>query len=194
MPVRYPRGQTHGFLVLRDLENKILATRDLSQFVNGDRVTSEFVMNFKDGSLHQETTVFSQRSRFEVLTCHLVQKGPSFKRASDTSLNISTGEVITRSTDEHGKEKASTEKIKMPSDVANGLLNTVLSDTDPKAPKTTLSMVVATPKPRIVKLEITSLGEDSYSIAGSRRKAVQHQGKHWRNRRSNRTDHRKATA
>src|SRR5262249_45244191 len=42
---------------------------------------------------------------------------------------------------------------------------------DPKTPKTTVSMIVATPKARIIKLEITPLGEDSFSVVGSGRKA-----------------------
>src|SRR5262249_38836478 len=111
--VRYPEGRTHGFLVLRDLQNNILASGDWSQSVKGERVTAELVFNFKDGSIHQETTVFSQRGTFAVLTYHLVQKGPSFKHAGDMSLNVANGQIIVRSTDEHGKETTITEKIKV---------------------------------------------------------------------------------
>jgi hypothetical protein len=171
VPVRYPEGRTHGFLLLRDLQNNVLASGDLNQFVKGDRVSTELVFTFKDGSIHDETTVFSQRRTLQVLTYHLVQKGPAFKRPLDTSFNVLTGQVTTRIIDEHGKGKTATENIKIPADVANGLINALLADIDPKTPKTTVSMVVATPKPRIVKLEITSMGQDSFSVGGSRYKA-----------------------
>jgi hypothetical protein len=42
------------------------------------------------------------------------------------------------------------------------------------APKTTLSLIVATPKPRLVKLVISPEGEDTFSIADSARKAVRY--------------------
>src|SRR5262249_43925919 len=121
--VRYREGRVRGFLVLRDLQNNILASGDLSQSVSGDSVTSELVFRFKDGSIHQETTVFSQRRTFRVLTYHLVQKGPAFKRGSDISFNVSTGRITVRSTDEHGKEETKTENIRIPPDVANGVVD-----------------------------------------------------------------------
>jgi len=42
----------------------------------------------------------------------------------------------------------------------------LLTDADPKA-ETTLSMVVSSPKPRIVKLKISSSGQDPFSVADS---------------------------
>ena len=40
--------------------------------------------------------------------------------------------------------------------------------------RTSLSMLVATPKPRLVKLEISPLGEDSFSVGGSSGKAMRY--------------------
>jgi len=93
VPVRHVEGRIHGFLVVRDLDGKILASGSLVQNANGNRVTSELDFHFKDGSLHQETSVFSQRRTFQLLTYHLVQKGPAFKRPIDISVNASTGQV-----------------------------------------------------------------------------------------------------
>lgn len=170
--MRHTEGRLHGFVELRDLDDKILAEGDLTQLASGTRVTSDLVLHFKDGSLHEETTVFTQRRTFQLQTYHLVQKGRSFKRQLDLSLNASTGEVTVHYTDDDGKEKVDTDHLKLPPDVSNGFFTTLLSDVDPKAPKTTLSMVVATPKPRVVKLEISPQGEDEFSIAGSPRKAL----------------------
>ena len=62
VPVRQPEGLIHGFLVLRALNGDSLATGELTQVANGDRVTTELVFRFKDGSIHEETSVFSQRA------------------------------------------------------------------------------------------------------------------------------------
>lgn len=172
--VRHTEGLVRGFLVLRDMDNNILASGDLSQVANGNRITNELVFHFKDGSIHEETFVFSQRHTFRLLTYHLVQKGKAFKRSTDMTLNAATGEVMVLSTDEDGKEKTIKDRLKLPADVANGLVTTLLNDIDHKAPKTTVSMVAATPKPRLVKLEITPEGEDSFSVGGSSRKALRY--------------------
>jgi hypothetical protein len=42
----------------------------------------------------------------------------------------------------------------------------------PDAPRTTVSMVAATPKPRLVKLVITPTGEEPFSTGGTERKAM----------------------
>jgi hypothetical protein len=175
--VRHVEGRIHGFLVLRDMEDRILASGESIQLVNGSRVTNELILHFKDGSLHQETTVFSQRRAFQLVSYHLVQKGKAFKRSTDMKVNASTGEVTVHSKDENGKETDASEHMKLPADIANGIVPTVLGDIDAKAPKTTLSMVVATPKPRLVKLEISPLGEVPFSVSGSTIKAIKYEVK-----------------
>src|ERR1700730_12169165 len=105
VPVRHVEGRIHGFLVLRDLDDKILASGSLIQLANGNRVTTELSLRFNDGSVHQETTAFSQRRTFQLLTYRLVQKGPAFKRAMDMSLNASTGQVTIQYTDADGHEE-----------------------------------------------------------------------------------------
>ena len=59
--VRHVEGLVHGFLSLRSPEGKVLANGDLIQNARGDRVTSRLVFHFNDGSLSDETAVFSQR-------------------------------------------------------------------------------------------------------------------------------------
>jgi hypothetical protein len=173
VPVRHVEGRIHGFLVLRDPDGKILASGSLIQNAQGNRVTSELRFRFKDGSLHQETSVFSQRRAFQLLTHRLVQKGAAFKRPMDMSVNVATGQVTIHHTDD-GKKKTITEHLKLPADLANGIVTTLLGNIDPKTPKTTLSMLVATPKPRLVKLEISPLGEDSFTVGGSAAKAIRY--------------------
>jgi len=171
VPVRHLEGRIRGFLVLKDVEDRVLASGTLNQSNNGNRVTSKLEFHFKDGSVYEETTVYSQRRVFQLLTYHLVQKGPTFKRPTDMTVNTSNGQVVIRYTDEDGKEKSIEERMKLPPDLSNGLVTTVLSDVDPKVPKTVLSMLVSTPKPRLVKLDVSPAGEFPFSWAGSSGKA-----------------------
>jgi hypothetical protein len=175
--VRHTEGIVHGFLVLRTLEDNTIAEGDLTQLARGDRVTTHVVFHFKDGSVHEETTVFSQRGSFRLLSNHLLQKGPAFKRPMEVTTNGSTGEVTVRYTDEDGREKVVTDRLKLPPDMANGIVSTLLKNIRPDATRMTVSMVVATPKPRLVKLVIARQGEEPFSIGGSGRKATHYVAK-----------------
>jgi len=115
VPVRQIEGLVRGFLVLRDMDDTILATGDLSQVATAARVTSEVVFHFNDGSLHQETYVFTQRRVFQLISYRLVQKGPSFKHPVDMSVDAASGLVTIHYTDD-GKEKTSSENMKLPLD------------------------------------------------------------------------------
>jgi hypothetical protein len=90
------------------------------------------------------------------------------------SLNVSTGQVTIQYTDDGDKQKQITDRLKLPADLANGMVTTLLGGIDPKEPRTSLSMLVATPKPRLVKLEISPLGEDSFTVGGSSGKAMRY--------------------
>jgi hypothetical protein len=170
--VRHLEGRVHGFLVLRALDGDILASGVVNQLAKGNRVTSELAFHFKDGSLHQETAVFSQARTMQLLNYHLVQQGKSFKRAIDMFVNATNGQVTVQYAEEDGKQKTITETMKLPPDLANGIVTTLLNDIDFKAPKTTVSMLAATPKPRLVKLEISPAGEDPFSFGGSAAQAM----------------------
>jgi hypothetical protein len=173
VPVRHKEGLIHGFLVLRALNGDYLATGDLTQVANGERVTTELVFRFKDGSIHEETSVFSQRGIFRLLTYHLVQKGRAFKRPTDMTVNASTGQVSVHYIAD-GQEKTVTDHLKLPMDVANGMVTTLMKDIDPKATKTVVALVASTPKPRLVKLAISPEGEDSFSVGAVEIKATRY--------------------
>ena len=173
--VRHTEGLVHGFLVLRTMEGKTLAEGDMTEFAHGDTVTNHLVFHFKDGSVHNETAVFSQRRSFRLLTDHLVQKGPAFRHPVDVSIDTSKGEVTVRyGDDDDGKEKFTTDHLDLPLDLANGMVLTLLKNIRFDAQQTKVSMVAVTPKPRLVKLAITPGGEETFSIVQSRRKAMRY--------------------
>jgi hypothetical protein len=165
-------GTVHGFLALSTGEGHVLAVGDLVQVVRGDRVTARLTFRFKDGSVDDETTVFSQRGNFRLITNRRIQKGPSFPHPMDLSVDASSGQVTVRSTGKDGKEEVTTEHLDLPPDLANGMVLALAKNIRPDAPETKVSMVVATPKPRIIKLAISPHGEEPFSLVGFSRKAT----------------------
>jgi len=170
--VRYKEGTVHGFLALRSKEGRVLAVGDLFQVVRGDQVTSRLLFRFKDGSVDDETSVFSQRGNFQLITDRHIQKGPSFPIPIDLSIDVRSGQVTVRSTGKDGKEEVKSEYLDLPTDLVNGLILSVAKNILPETPETKVSMVVATPKPRLVKVAISPHGEEPFSLVGSRRKAM----------------------
>jgi hypothetical protein len=170
--VRHSEGLVHGFLILRAFDGTPLADGDLIQTARGDRVTSRLVFRFRDGSLHDETAVYSQRRRFRLIRDHLVQKGPTFPRPLEMSVDGSSGRVTVSYTDEDGEQKTEAERLDVPPDLANGMILTLLKNVHSDAPPKTISLVAATPKPRLVKLAITVAGEEPFSTGGAARKAT----------------------
>jgi hypothetical protein len=170
--VRYREGVVHGFLALRSTEGALLASGDLTQVAQGDRVTSRLVFHFKDGSLQDETAVFTQRGQFRLISDHLVQKGRAFERPLDMRIDGPSGQVTVRYLDEDGQEKIENERLELPPDLANGLIITLLKNVRRATMPATFSFVAATPKPRLVKLKITAAGADPFSVAGSGRRAT----------------------
>jgi hypothetical protein len=88
------------------------------------------------------------------------------------SIDVQSGQVTVRSKDRDGKEKIETEHLDLPPDLINGLVTSIAKNLSPQTPETKVSMIVATPKPRLVKVAISPQGEETFSIAGSRRKAM----------------------
>jgi hypothetical protein len=172
VPVRYPEGVAHGYLVLRTLDGKTIADGDSIQVVRGDHVINRMRFRFKDGSIYDETTAFSQRGTFRLLSDHVVQKGPIFQKPMDAIIDTSVGQVTVHYT-ENGKEKVINEKLDLPPDLANGIIFTLLKNLASNS-VTTLSYVATTPKPRLVHLEITPQAEETFTNGIYKHKAVRY--------------------
>jgi hypothetical protein len=168
--VRHREGLVHGFLTLRNLQGELIANGDLLQNERGDRVTSRLVFHFKDGSLSDETAVFSQRGTFRLISDHLVQKGSSFPHPVDMQINAAKNEITVHYS-EDGQEKTATEHVKNAPDLANGLVLVLLKNLPAGSGDTRLDFVVATPKPRVVTLVASVADEDDFKTGDESRKA-----------------------
>jgi hypothetical protein len=170
--VRNPEGTLHGFLALTTEDDHVLADGDLIQVVRGDLVTSHLVFHFKDGSVDDETAVFTQRGNFKLIRDRHIQKGPYFPHPLDMLIDVPKGTVTVRSTGKDGKEEVATDRPSLPHDLYNGLITSIVKNVRKEATETTVSMIVATPKPRLVKLAITPRGTEAFLLAGASRKAL----------------------
>jgi hypothetical protein len=171
LPVRHSEGTLHGFVLLSSLDGKSLAPGELIQIAHGNRVMSRLTFHFKDGSLDEETAVFSQDASFRLISDHHVQKGPVFPHPMDVSIDVARGQVTTRYID-GGKEKVETDHLDLPPDLSNGIISILMQNIPLGTSGTRLSFVASTPKPRLVKLAVQSQGEDAFSIGDAPRRAT----------------------
>lgn len=123
--------------------------------------------------MQEETAIYSQHRTFRLLHDELVQKGPSFPHPKDVSIDARSGQVKVRYTDDEGKEQVEFKHIDLPADPANGIVFSLLKNV-PQSAVTKVSMIVTTPKPRLVKLAISSQGEDSFLVGGIKRRATRY--------------------
>ena len=172
--VRQPEGSVRGFLVLRSMDGTIIADGDATQVTRGGQITNRLTFHFKDGSLQDETVVFTQKGSFRVLSDHFVQRGPAFKHPMDISINGVTGQVTVRSMNDKGQETTDAATMKLPPELANGIVPMVLKNLAPGTRSITEAMVVGTPKPLLVKLAISAEGEDTFTTGSASHKATRY--------------------
>jgi hypothetical protein len=165
-------GFSRGFLIMKSLDGKIIADGEQTQTTRGNQVTTRAVFHFKDGSIQDETTVFSQHPHLALVSDHIIQRGPSFKESVDVFVSPGSGQVSGKSTDNDGKEKPISERMQLPADLANGIVVTLLKNLPLETTNISVPFVTPSSKPRLVKLEISLIGGDSFAVGGfSHRKA-----------------------
>jgi hypothetical protein len=157
--VRFPEGVTHGFVVLSTVDGAIIAAGDVLQVGRAGKVESRMVFRFKDGSVFDETAVFTQQRVFTMESYHLVQSGPAFPEDTEISLQRASGKYrVKTKTRKDGREEVLAGKLDLPPDVYNGMVLTVAKNLR-KGVSETVHIVAFTPKPLLIKLKIAPAGE-----------------------------------
>jgi len=172
MPVRFPEGVIHGFLALTTLDGETVGSGDSIQTVEADRVTNRLLFRFEDGSISDETTVFSQRGSFRLLSYRQVQQGPTFKEPIDLSIDAGSGKVTVKHNKEDGEKEIITKLMTLPPDLANGLVVVLLKNLPPGSRGLRLPMLAATPQPRLIELVISPAMEEPAVIGATQRKVA----------------------
>jgi hypothetical protein len=162
--VRYRVGAMRGFLALRDQKGKLLASGELSQVPRGNTITIDTSFHFLDGSLYEETTVYSQRLTFRLISDHLVQKGPSFPNPCEMKIDMRSQSVSMLVPSKDGKP-AKPEHMNLPPDLSNGLLFNLIQNLPNGGPKVTVSYLAPISKPRLLRYAISLLQEGTVTVA-----------------------------
>ena len=169
--VKHTQGAMHGFLVIRSSAGTIMGHGEYYESAAGDRVTARLILKFRDGSLDDETSVFTQHNTFQFVSDRHIQRGPFFKNAIDMQVEAN-GQVTLRSTDKDGKEKVETNHLDLPPDLSNGFLYTMLLNVPHDAAPFTVGMLLPTGKGRLVRLGISPDGSQPFTaVIGDRRTA-----------------------
>lgn len=99
------------------------------------------------------------------------REGPSFPKPLDSYVEVSSGDVRITSLKDP-KQKTEQQHLQIPEDTANGLTLILVKNLSPAEPEITVSMVTTSSKPRVVKLQIHSAGEQAFSAGGARIEAT----------------------
>jgi hypothetical protein len=166
--VRFPEGAAHGFLALRTTDGEDVAAGEVIQTPRGDRVESRVVFRFKDGSLFDETVVFTQTKVFRLLSYRAVQRGPSFPEPSEVFFERATGRYRAKV-----GQKSVEGRIALPADVYNGMVGLLLRNIAP-AKATGGQLLAFSPEPRFLKIVAAAEGEDPFFTGDQARTATRY--------------------
>jgi hypothetical protein len=175
--VRVPEGPLYSVVVLKSMSGTILAHGEASQTLAHGLVDSRLVFRFRDGSLFDETVVFSQRGAFEMVRYRLVQRGRSFPESAETAFVRASGQYTARL--QKGADKAPDVRegrLDMPADLYNGMSSILLKNLRP-GESARGHLLAFTPEPRILTLELDPVGEDAFHVGPVSRKAVRYRVK-----------------
>lgn len=152
------------------LDGKPLAVGDLVQTSRGGLVTARLTFHFCDGSLDDETTVYSQRGVLHLVSDRHIQKGPFFSHATELSITAD-GHVTSSRTDSDGKIKTTDDHMDLPPDISNGMPLTVILNLTPRDLETKVSYLLMSSKPTLAHLIIRPDGKERFTVGGAARQA-----------------------
>jgi hypothetical protein len=163
--VRLTEGNTRGFLVVRSAGGEPIGRGELRQRPDGGTIESRLALTFRDGSVHDEVTTFSQRGVFRLEAYRLVQRGPSFPGA-EIAFDRKSGRYQARARDRDGAEQTASGALEMPPDLYNGMALVLLKNL-PAGERATVQMAAFTPGARLIRMVLGAEGEERVRFAGA---------------------------
>ena len=160
----------HAMLLIYDENGKVVGVADDINVARGKTWKSTVTMHFRDGSVDQETTVYTQNADLHLISDHHVQKGPSFPQGMDMTVDAASGNVVWHEFKD-GRDEIKTDHMDLPADLANGLIPLVVQNLPRGTEEIKVSFVAGMPKPRLIKLVISRDGQNAFTIGGEHRKA-----------------------
>jgi len=172
IPVRFVEAVSHGFLVLRTPNGEFIAPGELIQIARSGDVDSRMVFYFKDGSVFEETVVFSQDRVFTMQSYHLVQRGPLFPGDTEVLMERASGKYrVTTKSHKTGKVEVLEGTLDLPLDVYNGMVLIVAKNLLKDA-RETVHFVAFMPKPMLIKLKLWPEGVHTVMVGDLEKTAI----------------------
>lgn len=172
MAVRQLQRPFQQTMTVRADNGSVVAKGDFSQTVVGDTVTMHLMYRFLDGSTDEETTVYRQHGSFQLLRDHHVQQGPFFSKPFDFLVDASAKTTTSLSISSDGAVNVNTHDAKLPSDLANGFIGTLLLNSSSGTKAFTTTMMVPFNGGRLVHLRVSRDREQTFSTGGKNMKAT----------------------
>jgi hypothetical protein len=169
--VKQPQGVTHGFLTVRSEKGTFLGSGELMQMAIGNKIKARLTLSFRDGSVDDETVVYTQAGDFKLIKDHHVQRGPSFPEPIDMNVDAPSGTVTMRSREKDGETKLTSERMDLPPDLANGMIGTLLLNLPRGTAGAEWHMVAPSGKGRLVKIVVSRASPSTFRIAGLAKRA-----------------------
>jgi hypothetical protein len=170
--VRVHEAPSYALVTLSSVASgQRLADGELTQTRSGpERLQSRLTFRFQDGSLSDETVVFSQDKVFRLHSYHLVQRGRSFPHQIDASFDRATSRYRVRYRESaDAAEERDEGTVDMPDDLYNGMGSTIVRNLDGRSGAGHL--LAFTPKPRLLRAAFIPEGEQSFTVGGAARRA-----------------------
>jgi hypothetical protein len=162
----------HGFLVVRSEAGKAIGSGELIQFLRGDTVHFRLTFRFRDGSIDDESALFSQHQHYRLLSDHHIQRGASFPKPLDLTI-AADGQVTSRIAVPNGPPKVEVLRVAEPATLINGMLCSILANLDPaQGDGLKLAMIAPAQKPRLIHLAVSHEPDQHFQIAGLHKTAT----------------------
>jgi hypothetical protein len=169
----FQQGALHAFLVVRDDNGKVIGTGDEVNVRAGNVWRGRLTLHFHDGSIDDETAVYTQHTTLRLVSDHHVQKGPSFPKPMDMTIDMGK-QMVTWHEEKDGRDEVKTDHMKLPASLCNGLLPQIVQNMPRGVQELKMGYIAATPKPRVVTLNVHRDGLDKFNLAGAGRQAAKY--------------------
>ncbi len=170
--VRHIQQPMHRFMVARSEDGKTIASGEFLQVVQGDEVMMRLTYHFVDGSIDDEATTYTQQGTFRLVRYHHIQQGPFFTKPIDFTIDASTGIVTSRTRDKNGNIDVESKHMKLPDDLANGFIGTLLLNVSRNTTPFRVRMLAPFGGGRLVQILISPEDEQTVHLAGQTLKAT----------------------
>jgi len=169
--VRVPEGYSHGFVDFF-AGREAIARGELVQFPRDGQLENRFTVSFDDGSLYDETVIFTQERFFRLQKYHLVMRGPSFPETTEVTFDDG-GSYHASIRRVGGKEEVAEGQTEVPDDVYNGLTSTLLKNLAP-GEGGAVHQLAFTPKPHLLDATLVPEAEEPFHVGALARTATRY--------------------